>query len=91
MTQSDEGKIEALLKRLPSRIERAQGLKKRVDAGETLGDGDIEFLERVFRNSREVAPLIERHPEYQALAAQVIDLYHHITTVALDNEKARSD
>ena len=89
MTQSeDQGLIEALIKRLPFRLERAQGLKARVDAGELLNDNDIQFLERVFRDAREVGPLVDKHPEYQELAAKMVALYHQITTKALENQRS---
>ena len=35
-------------------------------------------------------PLLDRHPEYQELAARMMSLYHAITTQALANEQASS-
>jgi hypothetical protein len=86
MTDQDKGTIEALLKRLPFRLERAQALKTRVDAGEMLLDSDIAFLQRVVRDSETIRPILSRHPEYQQLAAQAMDLYQQITKAALENE-----
>jgi hypothetical protein len=34
-------------------------------------------------------PLIDRHPEYQALAAQVMELYKRIIDKAMQVEKGR--
>ena len=36
---------------------------------------------------REAAPLLARHPEYQALASRLVSLYDEITRKALENEK----
>lgn len=86
MTDSDDGLIEALVKRVPLRLERALALKQQVDGGARLGDNDLAFLGRVFEDARKILPLVDRHPEYQDLAARMLDLYHQITTQALDNE-----
>jgi hypothetical protein len=87
MTNQDAGTIEALLKRLPYRIKRAKALKLRVDAGELLRDGDIDFLKRVFTDAEATRTVLERNPEFHQLAAQLAELYHHITTIALENER----
>ena len=87
MTNQDEGTIEALLKRLPYRIKRAKALKSRVNKGALLGEGDIDFLKRVFTDAEATRSVLERNPAYHKLAAQMADLYLHITTVALGNER----
>lgn len=86
---SDDGTIQALLDRLNNwRLPRALELKDRVDKGEKLSGHDIEFLERVFEDSKEAKRLVSRHPELQSLAARLAGLYAHITQKALENEKA---
>lgn len=86
----DRGKITALLERLEQqRLPRALDLKAKVDRGEALDDLDIEFLERVFAESRELGPLIERNPEYQDIAARMMALYREITSRALENQEAQ--
>lgn len=85
----DAGVIEVLAKRLQDqRLPIALDLKKKVDAGETLSEFDIQFLEEVFRDAQHVRSLIERNPEWQEVAVKLIHLYKHITDVALENEKS---
>ncbi|MGH8471409.1 MAG: hypothetical protein ACREVJ_02890 [Gammaproteobacteria bacterium] len=85
----DLGLITVLLERLETqRLPRALALKDKVDRGELLDDFDIGFLEEVFADTSNVRPLVARHPEYQKLAARMMDLYKQITDKALQNEKA---
>ena len=85
----DAGLIQVLAERLErQRLPRALALKERVDRGEILGEPDIRFLDEVFRDAGKITPLLERHPEWQPLAAQVMHLYKEITDKALENEKA---
>ena len=87
----DEGVLTAIVDRMQEqRFPRALELKEKVDSGETLDDFDIDFLERVFEDCTSLKPLLDRHPEYQELAARMMSLYHAITTRALANEQARS-
>jgi hypothetical protein len=85
---SDTGLIEVLLERLEKqRLPRLLDLEKKVDAGEPLLDEDLDFLENAIVDGRKAIPLIDRHPEYQQLATQVIELYKKITEKALQIEK----
>lgn len=87
---NDLGVGTAIMQRFQTqRLPRALELKARVDAGGLLTDADMRFLEEVFRDSKDVAPLLERNPDWKPMAAQVMDLYHQITTKALENEKAK--
>ncbi len=89
-TSKDAGIIVALAKRLETqRLPRALALKEKVDAGETLNEFDIKFLEGVIEEARKVHPLVERHPEWQPVVARILELYNEITTRAIENEKKR--
>lgn len=92
MTNSteDTGIIEALLQRLNDfRLPRLLELKGRVNAGETLTDYDLEFLERALDDANAAVPYTDRHPELQPLAVKMTALYNEIIANSLDNEKKK--
>ena len=91
LNSMDEGVLTVIVERMQEqRFPRALELKAKVDAGETLDDFDIDFLERVFEDCTRLKPLLDRHPDYQELAARMMNLYHAITTQALANEQAQA-
>jgi hypothetical protein len=63
-------------------------IKGRVDKGELLSDGDMEFLEQISKNATEIKPLIDAQPEWQSLYARAINLYEEIIAKALANQQA---
>lgn len=86
----DAGTIKALMIRFKEyRLPRAQRLLEKVNAGEILSEYDISFLKRVYNDGRASQPLLKRHPEYNALISQAIDLYTEIISKGLENEKNR--
>lgn len=86
----DAGTIQALLERLEKfRLPRALAIKAQVDAGERLGDNELQFLKGVLEDASAAHPLVARHPEYQKLVAQMISLYDEITRKALENEQRK--
>ena len=88
--KEDAGTIAALMIRMKDyRIPRAKRMLERVNAGEKLRTGDIEFLKRVYDDSRTTQPLVARHPEYHGLIVRAIDLYTEIITKGLENEKLK--
>jgi len=85
--EKEAGILQALAERLESqRLPRALAMKKRVDDGDTLNELDIQFLKEVLDDAQRLMPIVERHPEWQNLAASLINLYQEITTKALENE-----
>jgi hypothetical protein len=87
----DEGVILALLERLnEQRLPRLLALKDKVDAGEKLADEDLSFLHQIVADAKLAKPVIDRHPKYQGLVAQVINLYSEISAKALENEQSPS-
>jgi len=83
----DHGVLAVIIERIEEQdLPRALDLKDKLEQGGVLDDMDIGFLERVLTNVDELKPLFDRHPEHQALAARLMDLYHAITSQALKNE-----
>ena len=87
-SEKETGVIMALLQRLEhQRLPALLAMQKKVDQGERLEDHDIDFLKQMLSDANKIKPMIDKHPEYQDLAVQLISLYNEITTKALENEK----
>ena len=87
-TDKDTGVIVALAERFETqRLPRARAIKEKVDQGELLDDADIEFLSEVFQDAQHVAPLLEKHPEWQSVVSGAVDLYKEIMDKATENEQ----
>jgi hypothetical protein len=87
-TSKDAGVIQVLVERFEKqRLPRVLDIKAKVDRGELLEDFDIAFMDEVLKDTQENKALVERHPEWQKVAAQAISLYNEITEKALENEK----
>jgi len=85
----DIGLIEVILERLEKqRLPRLLDIQKKVDQGTPLIDPDLDFLEGSMKDANKIIPIIDRHPEYQTLAAEVMSLYKDITEKALQIEKS---
>ena len=85
----DTGTLAALMIRMKEyRLPRAKRMLACVNAGEKLSDSDIDFLKRVYNDSRANQPLVARHPEYHKLISQAIDLYTEIIDKGLENERS---
>lgn len=78
----------ALIERFENqRLPTALAIKKKVDKGEVLSEGDIAFLNQVFEDSEYIKPIIHNHPEWQPLFSRVVTLYTEIMDKALENEQ----
>ncbi len=90
-SEEDKGVAQVLLKRLvDERIPRLQELKARVDAGEVLSDFDIEFLEQALEDANHNRTrAATKFPEFEDIVGKIAQLYSHITTKALENERAQ--
>lgn len=88
-TTEDTGLIAVLIERFETqRLPRALSIKEKVDGGAPLDDFDFAFLEEIYKDSKKIRPLLERHPEYQPLAGRMVSLYKEITEKALENERS---
>jgi len=86
----DMGVMTVLLRRVYSqRLPRILILKSKVDQGGLLDRYDIDYLSHVLADARAIQPTIERHPEYQPLAARLISLYKAVIDKAVENEQQR--
>jgi hypothetical protein len=88
-SSKDAGTIAALMKRFSEyRLPRMLRLLEHVRAGERIGDSDLEFLKRVYEDSRSNQLLYARNPEYSDLISRALSLYEEIIERSLENEKA---
>ena len=72
-SKEDAGTIAAVMIRFKEyRLPRAQRMLERVNGGEKLSDGDIQFLKRVYSDGRNTQPLVKRHPEYNELIMRYV-------------------
>jgi len=84
---SEEHVLELLIERFEKeRLPRLLDIHKRVGKGESLNEGDLAFLTHVIQDAQENKPLIDRHPDWHNLCANVFFLYEEITRKALENE-----
>ena len=85
----EDGVILALIDRFEKqRLPRLKALKVKVDRGEVLSEGDVEFLDTIMHDAQQSKHLIDRHPEWHSFCSYVIHLYETITEKALENEKS---
>ena len=88
-TSKEDGIVQALVERFVNhRLPVVLELKEKVDAGQTLNDIDIDYLEQVLKDAEQNKALVDRHPEWHKISTQVISLYKEITAKALENEKS---
>ena len=69
--------------RLPTLLK----LKDKVDNGQSISDGDLQFLDQVIDDANRTMHMTVNHPELHEFCLHVVHLYKEITEKALDNEK----
>ena len=88
-SEKELGITMAILERFEKQtLPDALWIKERVDKGELLTDGDMEFLEQISENAGAIKGLVDSQPEYQSLYARAINLYEEIIAKALENQQA---
>lgn len=87
---TDAALMEVLLERFKKqRYPRAKSLIEKVEEGELLGHFDLMFLKEVSDDINNIQPLLDRQPECQKIAIQMINLCKDIAVKGLDNENAK--
>ncbi len=72
-TEDELGKIETVLDRLVKfRLPRIMDIKQRVDAGETLNEFEIVFLEEALEDAERNKQFVDHHPEFQNQETQYL-------------------
>jgi len=90
-SEKDRGTIVALIERFNTqRLPVAQALKKKVDSGQLLDQSEYQQLYQVEEDLNKVRALVERNPEYQDLAAKILNLWIEITKKEVENQKKQN-
>ena len=84
----DDATLAVQLEAAQHNVHNLLAIKDRIDGGDTLSDLEIADLEEVFERMRHMIHVYDEHPEVQDLVAKVVSMYVHITTRAVENEKA---
>jgi len=78
---------QALLQRLMSiRVPRIIEIKKRLDEGEKLSEQNINYLQRILRETRENKKYFDKVPEMEQFYIKLVHYYHKLITQAVENE-----
>ncbi len=58
-----------------------------VKSGALLNEGEVEFLEEVLATCQQLSGTVQHLPDYLDVYNRAIEMYHEVTTLALENEK----
>ena len=87
----DAGIIAVIGERLlKQRLPRLEQINTQLDRGEALTDFDIRYLKQALEDAQGNRALIERNPDLQEIAGQVMHLYKVIMDKAVANENNQS-
>jgi hypothetical protein len=86
--QKDKGIILVLLERFNKiRLPHARAFKKKVDAGEVLGDFERGIIKEVQQDAAKARSLIERNPEYKDLVNKIVNMWNEIIEKDAENQE----
>jgi hypothetical protein len=72
------------------RIPRALRLKQRLDEGVELSEYELGYLAALAEETRLIAPLLRKHPEWRSITNRMIQLCVDLSNDAMDNEGRRA-
>jgi hypothetical protein len=88
MKEQEDGVSQAVIERfVEQRLPELMKLEQKVDAGESLDDGELDILERLVESTRDFGEFVGRYPQYEDLVARIASLYEGISSKALDIER----
>ena len=83
----EEGTIAVMLEQSRRRIPNLLAIKKRLEAGGTLGDTEISHLEDIFQGAGKILAIVDNHPELHQISGKIVNLYTEIMKMAVENEE----
>ena len=89
LTDRELGIVQAVLKDFnENKLPRVLDIKRRVDNGEKINSDDINLLDDLIEMSQGSEKFVEDHPDFAELIVRAADLYHYISSKALEIEKS---
>ena len=86
----DVGTLAALTFRIERfRLPRILQLREKVISGKTLSSADLHYISTSLDRTRQVLPLVDRHPKYQVFVARMLSQYIEVVSTGLENERSR--
>lgn len=58
-----------------------------VKAGAVLTPGEVEFMAEVLQTCQQISGTVQHLPDYLDVYNRAIEVYHEVTTLALENER----
>lgn len=66
-------------------------VKEEMEQGKVLTEGELELMSRMVNRAHNINHFVYEHPELKTLVAEVIDLVHDITGMAVANASKTRD